>query len=186
MKISNSEEDVVEIPDKKKRGRPAGNPQRKVTSRDFRKSGKKVGRPVAGSPQWVWAAYYAKNPRPVPEFGEVATVVKELFAAGRLNRPLTIEEIADIVMVHHPGRDREKVVTYVKVLLTGRLRRVYGLRPWRVRVRPRGSAVSLKYCPMRYWLQGDGRRGQSKKSRKKKPTLVDNSDGEVNHADSGE
>lgn len=107
------------------------------------------------NPFGTWDAYkkhYAKNPRPVPEKGVLATVVAELKAAGKgaKPKPVTKDQIVDVLFATFPDRTKQKMATNLNNILPTGLRIEYGIHVWKAKV---GDSTG-------YYIVGDGRTPQ--------------------------
>lgn len=107
------------------------------------------------NPFGTWDNYkkhYAKNPRPVPNAGVVATVVAELKAAGKgkTPKPVTKDQIVDVLYATFPDRTKHKMATNLNNIIPGRLQRLYGIHVWKAKV---GDVTG-------YYIHGDGRTPQ--------------------------
>lgn len=112
------------------------------------------------NPHGTWDAYkkfYAKNPRPVPEKGVLATVVAELKAAGKGSKPkpVTKEQIVDVLAAKFEDRDPVKMATNLNNILPTGLRIEYGLHVWKQKLTDDKGNVSTGY-----YIHGDGRTPQ--------------------------
>jgi hypothetical protein len=104
----------------------------------------------------TWEAYkahLAKNPKDVGDKGVIAETFKILKQAGKEKKPVTKEQILEVLKAKFRDREHNKLATTLNNNVPGRLKWMYGIHVWHDK-----NDDSTRT----YYIDGDGRTPQPK------------------------